>query len=333
MRFLLYKFPTQPTINRVWSQSTMRTNSKTIDLSPSTTTRNKEEISKITKLWGQQCSSTCGCVVRFDVKADSRQQIKDISFSSKMVVSKNSPKKRKNNSKLSSLDPVMTTRHNQLLLKTCTCSTLNKLANRAVFAMKQKFPLSISRAQNMLESTGMRSSKAMRTVALHNLNCSPHDTHCYDVVEEALIACFKGYMPLPRWKRNAITEPTAFKDTITIGKKFDFPHHDEDRQFLNPLRFVQAAKRAGKVFPPNNSPSKLLSPSKMPAFHLQNEQFESDHVVYFQSTTLTQFRDEFAENVRGEHLCDDTFPRHHSHDGALLDWESYVDRRNHCETQ
>lgn len=95
MRFLLYKFPTQPTINRVWSQSTMRTNSKTIDLSPSTTTRNKEEISKITKLWGQQCSSTCGCVVRFDVKADSRQQIKDISFSSKMVVSKNSPKKEK----------------------------------------------------------------------------------------------------------------------------------------------------------------------------------------------------------------------------------------------
>uniref|UniRef100_A0A7S2S8B1 Uncharacterized protein n=1 Tax=Eucampia antarctica TaxID=49252 RepID=A0A7S2S8B1_9STRA len=299
MRFLLYKLPIQTT-RKVGVQLSVATQKK-ID-TPST---------KMT-LWGQQCSSTCGCVVRFDVNVDNQNRISDISFSSKTVVTTHV----KNRNSEASLQPVMTSRHNQPLLKTCKCSTLNKFAEQAVIALKQKSPLHLARAQNMLECVGIRSSKAMRSVALHNFNFNPRDTHCYDVVEEALTACLKGHMPLPRYRQ-----------TVNLGQPREHKNAEEreanDNRIVNPLRIVQAAKRAG-IFFPSISSTKYSSSSMMPASHLQNK-----HNVYSRSTTLKKICEDFAHTERENH-SDTVFLN--SSDYDTLDWETYVDERNQCES-
>jgi hypothetical protein len=120
------------------------------------------------------------------------------------------------------------------MTKQCTCKTLHGLAR----TITQVLPnYSLSQAQNQLEYVGTRSSAAFRYSALKNLNLiqvqtsntntafgrkHPGETtkqeeevqasasvvtvnihhipegHCYDLVEEALMACIQGYIPKPR---------------------------------------------------------------------------------------------------------------------------------------
>lgn len=275
-------------------------------------------------LWGQQCSPTCGCAIRFEIKVDDRDRILSASYCAKTVLTTTTQAKDTRESEPHYyLKPVRTTRTNRPMLKECKCQTVNTLAKEVVNALQQTPRLHLSTAQNMLECVGVRSSTATRAVSLSNLDCSPNDSHCYDVLEEALTACLKGYMPQSRVNdvRQQQQQYMQKNEVEEIGYVGDI-HTDEP---INPLRYVQAAKRAGKIFP--SSSMKDASLSSMPAFHLHYS--EEDKDGYSQSTTLKQLCNDFVNLEQGQRQ---SFPVTNSQESLSLDWQDYVDEKYELES-
>mmetsp|Transcript_23727 Transcript_23727/g.35397 ORF Transcript_23727/g.35397 Transcript_23727/m.35397 type:complete len:361 (-) Transcript_23727:79-1161(-) len=144
------------------------------------------------RVWGQQCSPDCGCVIRFESElAPSMSTHDDIvtksSYEVKKVVStRHGPSHH--------LQPHLTTKKRPLLTK-CVCPTLHNLATRIVEHTQGK-TLSSLRNEAQFEST--RCSIPFRHTVLRESNLNISHTHCFDLVEEAYIAMLWGYMPRER---------------------------------------------------------------------------------------------------------------------------------------
>lgn len=135
--------------------------------------------------WGQQCSPTCGCVVRFEATIDpSTQTIIDSHYHARSVVA--TPSKDGNR-----LEPVLTTRTQKPMFGDCNCSTVHTLAKEITSFLPNR---KIDQVRNLSEFTFTRSSTAFRHAVLVENELSRNDTHCFDVVEEAFTAMIKGNM-------------------------------------------------------------------------------------------------------------------------------------------
>ncbi len=265
------------------------------------------------------------------------------------------------------------------ILKECKCETVHSLSQRIIESMSN---MTLAQAQNQLEFLSARSSPAFRYTVLkkHGLLTTDqgHGTnsirktdadskmmvdarsnrnveeiildlregHCFDLVEEALVACLKGYMPQPR-RQN--TTNTFSKEDIPIKspRRFmeEIARHENKKSEdiyggsqLDPLRFVNAAKRrtAGLFYKSAAASSSMSSSgssgvtssggslsSSMPPFHLMGNQ-SNDNASH---DTLRELRMEIKslqdQDKKNEELDNYNVLR-------ANDWLSYVDERN-CE--
>lgn len=164
----------------------------------------------LTRSWGQQCASDCGCVVRFESTIDpTSQKIVDINYHAKSIVSLKKDGK---------LEPIRTTRTNKLMLKDCKCRTVHTLAKEITNFVINK---NLDQVRNMNEFSSTRSSLAFRHAVLVENHLPRTDTHCFDVLEEAYTAMLKGY--LPRQRR----EMRSFEKTVVADLVWKLPADDE----------------------------------------------------------------------------------------------------------
>jgi hypothetical protein len=107
----------------------------------------------------------------------------------------------------------------------------------------------------------VQASASVVTVNIHHIP----EGHCYDLVEEALMACIQGYIPKPRpaiqyqqqyQTTNYIANQVHQNESAAAVQRIDHYHGDTTRStnendndedgYLDPLRFVTAAKRRAK---------------------------------------------------------------------------------------
>ena len=321
------------------------------------------------KAWGQQCSPNCGCTIRFEATMDpnNNNQIISANYDAKTIVTQVQKVSHGSGQHSTVLKPVRTQpRHDshesRPLVEACKCKTLHGLAN-TITEVLPKYRL--SQAQNQLEYVGTRSSTAFRYSALKNLDLlqsekksqgsfltNDNDSddakrtergvnindipegHCYDLVEEALIACLQGYIPKPRpiaaLQRRIPSskqqqQQQQQKDQVQRirTKEIDKTDENSNGSSLDPLRFVTAAKRRAKerlfksLHPaPSNHTHTPTSSSSMPPFHLMAD--SSHHDGHTHTDTLTQIKMEI-ENQKMKEL-----------DAALEDWVAYVDEKQNA---
>jgi hypothetical protein len=145
------------------------------------------DILNVSKTWGQQCSPTCGCVVRFETTVDPKSKtIVDSKYYAKSVIAIEKDGK---------LEPLLTNRTRQPMFKECDCKTLHDLAQKISAYLPTK---NIERIRNLTEFSQNRSSPAFQHAVLADHGLSRTDTHCFDVVEEAFTAMVRGGMPKRR---------------------------------------------------------------------------------------------------------------------------------------
>mmetsp|Transcript_26301 Transcript_26301/g.30556 ORF Transcript_26301/g.30556 Transcript_26301/m.30556 type:complete len:401 (+) Transcript_26301:236-1438(+) len=342
---------------------------------PSTSTNNNTRNNKkeITHAFGQQCSPHCGCVIRFEANIENNK-ISCMSYDAKSIVSTHSRSSQDGTLKL---QPVYTTNstggggggRDRPLIKNCKCKTLHSLAQVAT----DIFPtMTFPQAQNQLEFGGVRSSAAFRYTVLknHNLLDNGHVTSngyengdendyknrinaedmimnvkegkCYDLIEDALVACLKGYMPQPRkYKMNQVPNKNqSYYSAESNENNYNDDDVDDDRNGgLDPFRFVNAAKRrtAGLFYSSvgsdtsNNLNSSRLSskstitssssttPLSMPSFHLMGGLSSlSSSASHYEvpNDTLSQLKME----IKSLQEKDES--------EVVDDWVSYIDERN-----
>lgn len=167
--------------------------------------------------WGQQCSQTCGCVVRFE------QSHKDsLNYAAKKVVT--------------SGQKVVLTNKGRPMLTDCTCSSLHRLSNALVDHYKTR---DFNCRRSDLEFQSMRSSKAFRRTVLQSQGLPLTDEHCFDVVEEAWTAFIKGHIPSARREGPVlplVKELEAEQKEEYVPEKhhpvlpFSTEHYDDDAQ-------------------------------------------------------------------------------------------------------
>ena len=151
----------------------------TIDTSTNISDRNK--------VWGQQCSPTCGCVVRFETAVDPESRtIIDAKYYAKSVISIK---------KDGILQPVYTNRTGKPMFKDCDCKTIHDLGRKMSAYLPKK---NIDNIRNMTEFSSRRSSPSFRHAVLAEHGHPRKNTHCFDVLEEAFTAMVRGNMPKQR---------------------------------------------------------------------------------------------------------------------------------------
>ena len=300
------------------------------------------------------------------------------------------------------------------MTKQCTCKTLHGLAR----TITQVLPnYSLSQAQNQLEYVGTRSSAAFRYSALKNLNLiqpsnsntsfgrkHPGETtkqeeevqasasvvtvnihhipegHCYDLVEEALMACIQGYIPKPRpaiqyqqqyQTTNYIANQVHQNESAAAVQRIDHYHGDTTRStnendndedgYLDPLRFVTAAKRRAKegffqsfrrpssssmnnndtntpassISTSSTTSSTGVSASSMPPFHLMADASHDAHAAngghdghMHMMDTLTQIKME----IKSMNEQDDERNQRDEY-VAWNDWVAYVDDKQNASQE
>lgn len=142
----------------------------------------------VKKAWGQQCSPTCGCVVRFEGHTNTTTgHLESVTYHAKQVVTSRRP-----NGEL----VVQRTKKGRPMVQDCSCQTLHHLSQATMRHMLQSG--SLAKFQQFLSFQKTRSSPAFVRSVLHAQNLPPKDTHCVDVVEEALTALCKGHLPARR---------------------------------------------------------------------------------------------------------------------------------------
>lgn len=330
----------------------------------------KVEHSNLTTAFGQQCSPNCGCVIRFEAKYDPNgsNRIQSMTYDAKTIMSTvsshNTDKDGGGSSEQSRrLNPVYTTsakngRNGKLMMKECKCQTVHSLAR----TITERVPkMTLSQAQNQLDFLGVRSSPAFRYSVLKNHKLLPkeetnsnHDQsnnknveeaiinvkggHCFDLIEDALVACLNGYMPKPRQtpilsssdirSRIIRDEPIKSHDRFMEQKRDggDGTHSDDDPG-LDPLRFVNAAKKrtAGLFFKSNSrgrNSSATMQSSSMPPFHLMNSHDEVSN------DTLSQLKLEIKSLQRQQQEKE---KYDYNHNSSMDDWLSYIDETDNSE--
>lgn len=158
-----------------------------------------------TRLWGQQCSPNCGCVVRFEAVVDDSssynngQSILSAVYRAKQIVTV--PQRRHQQQRSDSSSPVpplqaVLTSKGRPMMKECKCQTVHQLSEAVCDFMKGKNLQTFKSTQ--LEFASNRSSVSFQKAVLQEQQLPANTTHCFDVVEEALTAMCKGYLPKPR---------------------------------------------------------------------------------------------------------------------------------------
>jgi hypothetical protein len=366
MRFLLH--PPKTTVNQLLKSK------KTVPLRTKPSPSSGESsigsnTNDIGRTFGQQCSPNCGCAVRFeatyDLKGDNR--ILSMSYEAKTLLStiSHSHSDEKSNNSKPTLKPVYTS-NGKPMLKECKCQTVHSLATTITESMSS---MKLSQAQNQLEFLGVRSSPAFRYTVLKNHNLlnkedeagamimsmkgtqnqqqvkssveekifNVKEGHCFDLVEDALVACLNGYMPKPR-RTNKITSgeyerrekdlpiksPNRFLERNMHITGDDNDSDEKEYKYstnLDPHRFVNAAKRrtAGLFYKPKSSMSSnstgatTSTSSSLPPFHLMNGSTGEDEIS---NDTLSQLKMEIKSLQQQDNIDD----QH--------DWLSHVDERN-----
>jgi len=263
---------------------------------------------KETALWGQQCSPNCGCALRFETEIDivNQNRITSASYHAKTIITTS---KSRNGS--TTLQPLLTQNSGRPIIKECSCNTLHVLAK----SITEKLPrLTLSQAQNQLEFSGVRSSRAFRhsvlkdykllskkgqntTTEASTIERRKHERagQCFDLVEEALVACLKQHMLRPRQDNTVKVRQNRSRSTT---------------KDVNPLRFVQAAKKRSAILygaseKQRNEKLSLNDHTSIPPFHLLNE--------------TNPMSDESEMRITHESMRDDSNSKH------IIDWVSYVD--------
>lgn len=347
MRFLLKAAPPSTLRGRaIKSLQTKKKANTTKDNIVHSTTQPSNEI----KAWGQHCSPNCGCTIRFETSLDSStNQILSATYEARTIVTKvetsnnNDGNTHRTGATTTYLQPVLThsrkpSHQGRPLIKSCKCDTLHGLAKTITKVLPT---YTLPQAQNQLEYAGNRSSPAFRYTALKHLNLlnasldsktfanknqnldinSIPEGRCWDLVEEALTACIQGYIPKPRpsIQLQIVGKQDPRSETLQRIKHVD-DEEREDKDDLDPLRFVRAAKRRAKEGlmqtlqhrPQSSSLSTSSSTtSSMPPFHLMSDSLH-DH-----ADTLTQLKLEIKSMQEKED---------NAHE-SMNDWVSYVDEK------
>ena len=234
---------------------------------------------RLQKSWGQQCSPNCGCIVRYETVIDeATDRIVDAVYHAKTVLSTSSGKDDgglvPQLTQRSGTSTSSTTRGRPILTE-CRCPTLHHLSNRITTYLKDR---PFQQIYNTAEFSSVRSSPSFRRAVLAVNGLGRGSTGCYDLVEEAFVACIKGFMPKPRLsahvppqhyygdRRRDEDDDDENDDDEGQGKKV--LAHNEDSQGstskessrgidLNPSRYADAARRAGRAFPPHQMNGKM----------------------------------------------------------------------------
>lgn len=146
--------------------------------------------SEWTKSWGQQCSTDCGCIVRFETTVDAdTQRIVHATYHTKSVLT---IADKYNTGKNYYLMPIYTMRTHRIMFQECKCETVHSLASTIASYLPGK---NIDQIKNMTDFTFTRASPAFRHAVLVENNLPRHHIHCFDVVEEAFTGMVHKTIP------------------------------------------------------------------------------------------------------------------------------------------
>lgn len=305
--------------------------------------------------FGQQCSPNCGCAIRFEAQYDNDTQdrrIQSMTYNTKTIISTVVPtNKNASENREVTLTPVYTasrsaSRSGRPMAKDCNCPTVHSLSQQIVATLPG---MTLSQAQNQLEFLGLRSSPSFRYTVLKNHNLinggtaqqqSNHNSKirsiddimfslkegkCYDLIEDALVACLNGYMPKPRKESNTfenrnshrdipIKSPTRFMEEIDKRESSKSP---STAKGLDPMRFVNAAKRRTEgIFFNSTSPNTIGGTPQMAPYNFVEG--TNDEMAY---ETLSQLKEEISKSQEEIDALNED----------IDDWLSYVDERETSE--
>lgn len=229
--------------------------------------------------WGQQCSTSCGCTVRFQGVVDPETSTYEtVGYVAKQIVT------HLPNGQGASL----LTAKGRPMVRECTCESLHYLASQATSHLQGK---TTSQAKNILEFHSTRSSTSFRKTALTTQGLPSSDTRCFDVMEEALTAMVKGYMPPARYEKMSMSMNAAEEHPHVTYLKGVGYHHWKRGQDDHELDFRQFWKDYDT--PNVSGPMSTLA------------------ILDLSMSLIT------GENEQSETEVDKTLPQ---------DWQSYVDQ-------
>lgn len=235
MRFLLHaakkpKRLARSSVKTTTARASLQHQGENSNISENTTSRRQ---------WGQQCSPSCGCVVRFESTVDDTNTIVSATYHAKQLMIS-----RPQNGQI--IQPHVTSHHAKPLLTECNCKTLHRLSQRVVHYIQDK---RIDQIQNCLEATPAVVHASLKTQELPTSH-----SHCFHLVQQAVVAMTCGYLPSSK-RQKTFSEylyehygPHVYKDTeeegygvdensgISIGRRavdiFDMHQQQEEEEEL-----------------------------------------------------------------------------------------------------
>lgn len=183
------------------------------------------------RAWGQQCSPNCGCVLRFDVELDQNERVQSSTYHAKSVVTSVEKGKTRPQWTWKGSSNENRARRSDILLTECKCDTLHTLAQSVSDYLLHK-TLS-THVRNQLEFSTSRSPSSFQHAVLRQHGLSPErHSGCFDLVEDALVAMARGYVPKPR--KAPLYQQGLKEHYQPLSQKYD-------REFL--LRYRKALQR------------------------------------------------------------------------------------------
>jgi hypothetical protein len=328
MRFLLFpkttkKYVSNATINAASRERlinktvlTQQRHEKAIPKSTVPTSKISAEKSLLdsTKvIWGQQCSENCGCVVRFTASVDTiTDSVVSIDYTCKTLIIGKHP--------TSNELVVAKTSKGRPLLKECKCTTLQSLSNSIVHEIRRK-PNWKQLYSDTCNFETNRSSTAFRQAVLNAHKLPSKDTSCFDVVEEALTAMIKGYMPSTRHANIVVATQQRVQKQLQQFSNIEDRDDDEqgsdtyydmDSDYYQNMRKLQSQSFFGSTatLPFGNIVQQLSSKSIL--------SLSSTLSMYDHNLARQQQQEEEEKQQRKRQLS----VQSNSNNG---DWESYVD--------
>eukprot|EP00525_Craspedostauros_australis_P002080 CAMPEP_0198123268 /NCGR_PEP_ID=MMETSP1442-20131203/37132_1 /TAXON_ID= /ORGANISM="Craspedostauros australis, Strain CCMP3328" /LENGTH=319 /DNA_ID=CAMNT_0043782445 /DNA_START=128 /DNA_END=1087 /DNA_ORIENTATION=- len=253
--------------------------------------------SPATKTWGQRCSETCGCLLRFETTIDPQtQRITDVSYDAKTLLTTTITSAQLPAENRTKLQPQLTNRTGRPMMAPCKCETVHELCAQAVDFLPGQ---TMHSARNMMEFASFRSSDALRHAILIKHERPTSDLHCFDLVEESLAAAIHGYMPSRR-RRRAEAYGSMLSRRLLMQEKCT---QDEDGVVVA----VQGQPDSGQPRT-NDTTASLSSPSSF---------FDNDDSASAETHSIRTWTDYVAEQRYGE--------ASRAPGPKIYDWVSYVD--------
>ena len=312
---------------------------------------------RLQKSWGQQCSPNCGCVVRYETVVDeTTDRIVDVTYHAKSVLSASTTSSKEDGglvpqlTQRSGTSTCTSTTRGRPILTECRCPTLHHLSSRITTYLKDR---PFQQIYNTAEFSSVRSSPSFRRAVLAANGLGRGSTSCYDLVEEAFVACIKGYMPKPRTSsvppqhyvgdRRRDEDDDDENDENEEGQGKEVLAHDENVQGstakessrgidLNPSRYADAARRAGRAFPPRRRMNGKMNVYKardpvdnMPSYSLVGYDSRGE----MEESMVSQYRPRSTVGAASQatSINDDGMPAFHISEEhhSLNEYEKYYD--------